>query len=445
MKDIIKKKSLSVCFFSHSSQLGGAERCLLELTTELVRDYGVICTVILPSDGSLKKELEKMGVSTLIINYSWWCNINIQSDKEIGTQFSISTNKVLEAMADLNKINPDIIITNTLVIPWGALAAYFLQKPHVWYIHEFGELEHGLKFYLPFKRILEIITDSSNLIFTCSNAVRKKLFGNSSKKNILTIHSYIDIPSNALQTKTNYFKRTNATKLIITGHITKSKGQKDAILAIRELLQRKKNIELIIMGIADMEYLIELRKIVEDGNLSEYIQFLDYKENPYDVVNQADIVLVCSRIEAFGLVTLEAMFMKKPVIGTNSGGTPEQIREGFNGLLYEPENYYQLANKIEYLIDHRREIKRLGKNGYTSIKKNLTKEKYGKKVYEQFKRLRNTKNLPSIPFNQFVIYLINITIQEENRELKYIKSTFSYKVYKKMKEFIRNIGISKAK
>ena len=70
-------------FFLHSSLLAGAERSLLELVTELIRDHGVICSVVLPNDGPLREELEQVGASTLIINYDWWCDSRVLRDEEI--------------------------------------------------------------------------------------------------------------------------------------------------------------------------------------------------------------------------------------------------------------------------------------------------------------------------------------------------------------------------
>ena len=102
--------------------------------------------------------------------------------------------------------------------------------------------------------------------------------------------------------------------------------------------------------------------------------------------NHADIILVCSRNEAFGRIILEAMLLRKPVIATNSGGTPELIKDGFNGLLYEVGNYHQLAEKIEYLIEHNHKMEELGEHGYAFAKKEFTKEKlwraYSRNTYE---------------------------------------------------------------
>jgi len=174
-----KDQSLSVCFFSHSSRLAGAERILLELTGQLIRDYGVICTVVLPNEGPLKTRLEKVGASTMIGDYRWWCDLSSSSIENVRSNVLTSFKTlVADKLPKINKINPDIVFTVTMTIPWGAIVASTLCKSHVWFVTEFGVLDSNLKFVQPFAQILEIIKQASNLTLTLSDALRTQLFGN---------------------------------------------------------------------------------------------------------------------------------------------------------------------------------------------------------------------------------------------------------------------------
>ena len=79
---------------------------------------------------------------------------------------------------------------------------------------------------------------------------------------------------------------------------------------------------------------------------------------------------------------MEGMLCGKPVIGARSGATPELIREGFNGLLYEPGNPEDLAMKIKYLIDHPEEAKQMGINGYKWASEQFTIERCASLVFD---------------------------------------------------------------
>ena len=77
----------------------------------------------------------------------------------------------------------------------------------------------------------------------------------------------------------------------------------------------------------------------------------------------SDIVVVPSLQEAFGLVVAEAMASGKPVIGSNVGGIPDQIIDGYNGFLVQPRKPKEIAEKILWLINNPEEARRMGMNG----------------------------------------------------------------------------------
>ncbi|MCM8804334.1 MAG: glycosyltransferase [Candidatus Omnitrophica bacterium] len=273
-------------------------------------------------------------------------------------------------------------MTNTLVIPWGLIVSFYLNIPHVWFIHEFGELDHDFKFFFPFKEIIKYVKNTSDLILTVSDSVKRELFNDDSENKIVTIRQYIEVPKSLENPffEMKKIKEREPLKIGIFGKITETKGQKDAILAISEITKESKDIELIIMGEYNKEYLNNLKKIIKDYNLEDYVIFYDFKENPFPFIKYVDIILVCSKCEAFGRTTIEAMLCKKPVIGTNRGGTKELIIEEYNGLLYEPGNYNELSEKIKYFMNNKDKIKEFGENGYKFVKENFTKEKYGREI-----------------------------------------------------------------
>jgi L-malate glycosyltransferase len=63
-------------------------------------------------------------------------------------------------------------------------------------------------------------------------------------------------------------------------------------------------------------------------------------------------LLICSCSEGFGRVSLEALKLGVLVIAANTGGTPEIVINGMNGLLYESENIHDLSNKIYFLSNY---------------------------------------------------------------------------------------------
>ena len=93
-------------------------------------------------------------------------------------------------------------------------------------------------------------------------------------------------------------------------------------------------------------------------------------------------------MEAFGRVTVEAMMSGSAVIGSNSGCTKELISNNENGLLFKQGNYKDLANKIKYLYNNRKEIQRLGNNAYVYSEKNCLINLCAEKIYKLYTEIK---------------------------------------------------------
>jgi glycosyltransferase involved in cell wall biosynthesis len=257
-----------------------------------------------------------------------------------------------ELLPALEKVNPDVLLTNTMVIPWGAVSAMLTGKPHVWFVREFGEEDHQLGFFFPIEDVREFIRDTSSIVLTNSRAVAKSMTEDDATANVMTL--YMDIATPSAKSSANgvrCFRSAKATKLLMLSFaVTEEKGQEDAVLAVAELTARGHDVELLLMGWRDQEYVARLQAIVNDRSLETCVRFEDFREDPYSAMSEADIVLVCSRKEAFGRVALEAMLLGKPVVASNAGGLPEIVRDGSTGFLYEPRNPKDLADKVEALV-----------------------------------------------------------------------------------------------
>lgn len=81
------------------------------------------------------------------------------------------------------------------------------------------------------------------------------------------------------------------------------------------------------------------------------------------LMREASLVVLASEwYENCPLVIMEAFAYGKPVVAARIGGIPEQVRDGFNGLLFEPGNVSELRERIQYLFSKPHEIARMGRN-----------------------------------------------------------------------------------
>ena len=103
------------------------------------------------------------------------------------------------------------------------------------------------------------------------------------------------------------------------------------------------------------------------------------------------------------------------MIATNTGATVELITDGYNGLLYEPNNYLQLAGSIEYFIKHPEKIGEMGENAYLFAKNKFTKENYGGKTYHLLENNMGCANRSSEAMRQFITRIADESTYSKRR------------------------------
>jgi len=112
------------------------------------------------------------------------------------------------------------------------------------------------------------------------------------------------------------------------------------------LVRAKMPAKLVLIGDGPergaAEYLVRKKKLQKD------VHFLGKQDQVYRLLSEADLFLLPSQLESFGLAALEAMACEVPVIATNVGGVPEVIEHGIDGFLVEPED---VATAGRYAID----------------------------------------------------------------------------------------------
>ncbi|MEH7106443.1 glycosyltransferase [Bacillus sp. JJ1764] len=123
----------------------------------------------------------------------------------------------------------------------------------------------------------------------------------------------------------------NDLRLVTVGRIAYEKGIDRVINISKKLLDENLNFVWYLIGDGDMEEVIK-SMIVEYG-LQDSIKLLGRKSNPYPYLLNADIVVVPSRTESWGLVTNEAVILGKTIVATDVGGTREMLYSYPRGIV----------------------------------------------------------------------------------------------------------------
>jgi UDP-D-galactose:(glucosyl)LPS alpha-1,6-D-galactosyltransferase len=139
---------------------------------------------------------------------------------------------------------------------------------------------------------------------------------------------------------------TSTLKLIYIGRIDSDKGL-DILLKALKKVNGDWRLKIIGDGPAREEILTTAKKL----NLFSNIDWIGWRQEPWNEVDEASILILTSKSEGFGLVLVEALTRGVPVISTNCGGPSEIIRSGENGWLLPVEDHEGLAIIIQSIID----------------------------------------------------------------------------------------------
>lgn len=337
-----KKKILVL---SHTSELvGGAERSIIEVFDILHKKYGIEPEFILREPlGTMVNALKKRGWKYYSLPYGFWSESKMPTNPEEKYKRSLMNAKaVIEVEGIIKHSNPDAVLTNSVVCPWAAVAANFLNVPHIWFVREYGDLDHGRVFELGREATFQDVGNSSELVIANSTSLASHVAQFVPVSKITTLYHPFNINKllrAADADYTNPFKLPKSLKtVIIAGSITATKGHLEAVEAIGKLNTDDYSAELAIVGHkGSVEYMNAIAKIISKYDIADKVHFLGQVKNDQvlALIKSADVGITGSKKEAFGRLTFEYIALGKPVVGTNSGATPEMVHDGNNGYLYK--------------------------------------------------------------------------------------------------------------
>ena len=343
---------MKVLYISHESELNGASKSLLEFVSK-IKDRGIHPIVVIPSRGKLRFELDKVKIDTRIVAYEMCAYRGRYSMNDYIRYYKKNFIAIRKIIQIIKYENVDLVHSNSLAVDVGAVSACLAKVSHIWHMREYLKEDFNLTCINP--TLDNWLMKRSNCCIAIALGIQKKSM---ERYGIKAIQLY-----NGIDEKLYYYPVGNQenkiykNQLMIAGSISAGKGQWDAIRATEILIKKGICVHLNIVGDGAYEYVGELKKYVKQKNMGENITFMPYKNNLKQLRRDSNAILVCSKMEAFGRVTAEAMMTGKIVIGASSGGTKELIgKHEERGYLYTWNKPEELAEKIEYVLTHPEEV-----------------------------------------------------------------------------------------
>jgi glycosyltransferase involved in cell wall biosynthesis len=329
---------MKIAYIISSMGVGGAEVVTIDIANRMSRMQNEVIILYLTGTNSNKDKIDKF-VKTIPLNM---------------TKNPISFIKALfYARKNLKNFQPDIIHAQMFHANiFSRILRIFYKGPHLICSEHNKIIGIGVQhsFRILIYRITDFLSDLNTNVSKEAKEffIKQKAF---TKNKSIYIYNGIDLkkfyPNNKARQKLRIVHNIsdNDFLFINVGRLTLAKDQKNLIEAFWLLCKEYKNAKLMIVGKGELEN--QLKDLVLQKNIKNSVIFVGNKINIHDYYNTADVFVLSSAWEGFGLVIAEAMACSLPVIVTDAGGVREVLNN--DQFIVPIKDSQALYRKMKYV------------------------------------------------------------------------------------------------
>jgi glycosyltransferase involved in cell wall biosynthesis len=332
----------NLLFLDQFNQLGGAQRCLLDLLPAF-HEAGYVTHLAVPGDGPLAEGARSCGA----VLHSIPCGAYTSGQKSWidAGRFGVDLpRQALRIASMVSRHRIDLIYVNgPRLLPAAAIAAR--GRPVVFHAHSVVTQEAAARLTRWALR-----STNANVIAGCRFVLAPLAAAVDSGRSRVIYNGVAPVECERRR------RRENGTwRVGVIGRIAPEKGQLEFIRAARlilsQLFAQKRRCEFVVCGDALFSSPEYGRRVREEAE-GLPIEFTGWRDNIGDVLSALDLVVVPSAaVEATTRVILEAFSAGVPVVAFRSGGIPEIVEDGVTGVLSAP-TARDLAAKLLELFSH---------------------------------------------------------------------------------------------
>ncbi len=375
-------KKFNILYLHNESIMGGAEISLLNLVKGLNRKL-FIPHFTCSKEGPFIDELEKLKITPDFVQFPGirWPN-PVQIYNTVRHLIDIIKKR------QINLIHSNQPRSNL----FGAIAAKLKDVPIVW--HE-RCLERGR---FDSDNIFSFLPDR---IICNSSAVRNRFTKEKIDTRIKIILNGVDLREFDPELKELSGKvirkefNIDEDELVIgtVGRIDPEKGYEYFLESARIILQDFKNVRFLVVGEAFNNPSLEksLYAMSVEKGIEKKTIFTGFRKDIPQILASMDVIVLPSGIDACSRVLFESMAMRKPLVATNAGGTPEVVQEGVTGLLVDPGDSSEMAKCIMKLLNNKALAEQYGNAGRKRVEAMFTIERNIKETENVYLELLENK------------------------------------------------------
>ncbi|MFA5034933.1 MAG: glycosyltransferase [Candidatus Margulisiibacteriota bacterium] len=352
---------MKILFYSDSKWYGGAEKYLEDLIEA----------------AALANEVIFVHAEPVVVKRTFPKNVRLVNFK-IAHPFDLPGYFRLKKLFSAER--PDQIHFN-LHVPfscqYGILAASRLFRRSQLSASVLYVLKMGSKFPLVGRFRMQVarwLLGRMAKLICVSERSRSELIENYNLKNeVVTKYLGVELPVIDPEIAAEIKRRWSLEGKRIVGSVSRlvnDKGLEELIKAFAALAPRFPAAVLMIVGAGYLE--AKLKAAAAELQIADRVIFPGFVADPAPYLSLFDLFVLFSKHESFPLSVLEAMAQAKPVIATNTGGTPEMVDDS-TGILLAPDDLNGLIAAIAALLDDPAKGRAMGEKGLARVKKEFLK------------------------------------------------------------------------
>ena len=221
-----------------------------------------------------------------------------------------------------------------------------------------------------YRPVVTFSMNESDILTAVSENLKEETYKNFNiEKDIAVIHNFVDV-KRFNKRPVDAFKKLiapNGEKIIVHASNFRKIKRVEDVLKTFLLINEKLPSKLLLLGDGPERGPIEDE--ARNNKAFDRIKFLGKQEQMEDILPIADLFLLTSEYESFGLAALEAMAAEVPVIATNAGGLPEIIVNGYCGYLSNVGNVAEMCSNALLILEDEKTHARFKANAIAQAKK----------------------------------------------------------------------------
>lgn len=217
-------------------------------------------------------------------------------------------------------------------------------------------------------------------------------------KNIAIIANGIEVNNISLKKE---WKRNN--EILFLSRVHPKKGINLLIESITQIKDELKDFKVNIAGEGNPDYIIELKNLVKQKGISDIVHFIGgvYGENKWNLFKKADVFILPTYSENFGIVIAEALASGTPVITTK--GTPwKELEEHNCGWYVDIDSEHITKSLQEFLSLTDEQLHKMGKNGRKLVEENYSIENIAIKMKTLYNWIINRTYKPNFMYEESI-------------------------------------------